>query len=70
MNQDQADKAARWKEYLKDEQARQDDFDYMKDNLLSRSKFLQDMEKKKNESIDEDIKRSRLVFAHEKNKKK
>ncbi len=39
-------------------------------NLISGSKFLQDMEKKKNESIDEDIKRSRLVFTHEKNKKK
>ena len=62
--------AARWKEYLKDEQDNQDDFDYMKDNLLSRSKFLQDMEKKKTESIGEDINRSRLVFTHEKNKKK
>ena len=59
-------KAERYNEYLKDVQDSQDDLDYCLQKLIKNSKFLQDMEKKQKESIDEDAQRSRLVFIEKK----
>ena len=55
-------KAKRYNEYLKDVQDSQDDLDYCMQKLIKNSKFLQDMQKKQKESIDEDAQSSRLVF--------
>ena len=55
-------KAERYNEYLKDVQDSQDDLDYCMQKLIKNSKFLQDMQKKQKESIDEDAQSSRLVF--------
>ena len=59
-------KAERYNEYLKDVQDNQDDLDYCMQNLIKNCNFLQDMQKKQKESIDEDAQRSRLVFIEKK----
>ena len=62
------EKTEQWKQFIQDTHDAEDDFDYIKQTLIYGSKFLQDVAELAKKSRDEDMERSRLVVAQEKNR--